>query len=128
VPSAQNIETRAHSVSLDAEGILHVRATTGAEIDLADCVDLIGRIAAMWGVVRRPMLVDMTGIRSVSRDARKYLSGETSQVVSAGALIVMSPLARVIGTFFLGFDRSQNPTRLFASEAEALPWLRGFLP
>ena len=89
---------------------------------------LVARLGATFGLVRRPMLVDTTGLRSMTRDARKYFAGpEASKVVIAGALVVTSPLGRAIGNFFLGFDRSSNPTRLCSSEPEALEWLRGFL-
>ena len=43
------------------------------------------------------------------------------------ALLVGSPLSRVIGNFFVGLNRSTFPLRLFTSEEEAIAWLRTFL-
>jgi hypothetical protein len=86
-------------------------------------------MAQTFGRVRRPTLVDVTALRSISRDARRFFAGpEPVEVVSASAMVVASPLAKAIGNFFIGLNKTSSPTRLFASEGDALEWLRGFLP
>jgi hypothetical protein len=121
-------ETREHTVSLDAEGIVHVRVVAGADVGLEAARDVIQKLGPTFGALRRPVFVDMTGVRTLNREARRYLAGpETSVFVSAVGLLVTSPLARAVGSFFLGINRPPtNPTRLFGCEAEALEWLRGF--
>jgi hypothetical protein len=42
------------------------------------------------------------------------------------ALVVTSPLSRVIGNFLLRIQRPQMPASLFNSEESALRWLKGF--
>jgi hypothetical protein len=44
--------------------------------------------------------------------------------VSAVALIVDTPLSRVLGNFFLAVNKPLYPTRLFDNEASALAWLQ----
>jgi hypothetical protein len=64
----------------------------------------------------------------MSRDCRKYFAGpETARVEASVALLVMSPLTRAIGNFFMGLNKTLVPTRLFTSEDDALIWLREFL-
>jgi hypothetical protein len=41
----------------------------------------------------------------------------------AAALIVSHPLARAIGSFFLGLTRPAVPTRLFPTVEEAAEWV-----
>ena len=124
-----HFETRAQMVHLDAEGIIRASSKPNVDLDLESAQDCVQGLAAILGGVRRPILVDFTDTRSVSRDARKYFAGEeTTRIESAAALLVGSPLARAIGNFFMGFNNPSIPTRLFTSEAEALEWLRGFLP
>jgi hypothetical protein len=116
-------------VHIDAEGIIRASSKPNVDLDLESAQDCVQKLATMLGGVRRPILVDFTDMRSVSRDARKYFAGEeTAKIESAAALLVRSPLARAIGNFFMGFNKPSIPTRLFTSEAEALEWLRGFLP
>ena len=50
------------------------------------------------------------------------------RVSAAVALLIGSPMSRVIGNFYLGFNRPQTPTRLFTDTDEAEAWLRTFLP
>jgi hypothetical protein len=116
------------TVELDVDGIVRIHHKPQAAVDLDDAQELIGMVASAFGR-RRPGLVDLTGVRSLSRGARKYFAGqEASEVVAVCALLVTSPLATAIGNFFMGFDRPLSPTRLFTSEAEALEWLRSSLP
>jgi hypothetical protein len=49
-------------------------------------------------------------------------------VVARAALVIRSPMAKAIGNFFMGLDKTLIPTRLFTSEEEATQWARQFLP
>jgi hypothetical protein len=63
----------------------------------------------------------------MDRAAREYYAGtELAAVVSAAALLISSPVGRVIGTFFLRIAHSATPIRLFTNEQEALAWLEQF--
>jgi hypothetical protein len=44
------------------------------------------------------------------------------------ALLVGSPVTRVIGNFFIGLNKPRWPVRLFRSESDALAWLGGHQP
>ena len=67
----------------------------------------------------------MRHARGIERSARVLYAASTTSV--AVALLVGSPLTRVIGMFFMGLNRPATPTRLFTSEPEALAWLRTFV-
>jgi hypothetical protein len=74
-------------------------------------------------------VVDYRGIASQDRAARAwYASPNTGKHVCAVALLVGSPLSRIIGNFFMGLNKPPFPVRIFGDEAEALAWLTGFLP
>ena len=68
--------------------------------------------------------VDMRGIRSVTKEARQYLSVEGSAYVIAGALLIDSVLNRTIGNIFLTVNKPAVPVRLFTSKEEAFKWLK----
>jgi hypothetical protein len=71
---------------------------------------------------------DMREIRSITREARLFASSaDAIQVVKAVALLIGSPVSRVIGNFFLGINKPPYPTRIFTSEAEALSWLKNII-
>ncbi len=48
-------------------------------------------------------------------------------LVSAVALVVGTPLSRMMGNFFLSVSRPMAPTRLFEDEASELAWLHRFV-
>jgi hypothetical protein len=117
------------AVWMDAEGIIRAQCRHNCDINFEDARESIRKIGAAGAGTPRPTLVDLSGARSMDREARKYFAGaETAKVESAAALLVTSPLARAIGNFFMGMNKTLTPARLFTSEADALAWLRGFLP
>lgn len=93
-------------------------------MELADAREAL---AATWktaGEQRRPVLVDMSHIRGESRAARQHFgSDEAATQYSAVALLVASPVSRVVGSFFLRLVAHKTPTRLFTDEAAAVDWL-----
>ena len=48
------------------------------------------------------------------------------RVWSETALVVGSPVSRVIGNFFVGLNRPKYPLRLFDDQEFATAWLLGF--
>ncbi|MEQ1569384.1 MAG: hypothetical protein ABMA64_27350 [Myxococcota bacterium] len=72
-----------------------------------------------------PVLVQLGGVRSVTREARQFFATDplNLSVASRVALVGSNPVARVIGNFFLGLNRSSLPVRLFGSTEDALTWL-----
>jgi hypothetical protein len=121
-------ELRTSRIWTDPEGILHVEARGGVDQTLDDAKAQIDLHRSDGSAKRRPILVDIRGARSVSRDARAYYAGYASaELYSAAGFIVGSPLSRALGNFFLGLNKPLYPTRLFSTEDEALAWLRQYL-
>ncbi|MBG6181472.1 STAS/SEC14 domain-containing protein [Arthrobacter sp. CAN_A1] len=69
----------------------------------------------------RPVLLEISGVGSISRDARAIFTGSRSS--SAIAVLGTSPVDRVLANFLLGGDPPPCPTRFFTTESEALAWL-----
>ena len=125
--------TRTTRFWLDVDGILHMVVLPNVEESLADAKE--NRLAVTRFVVDGrlpPRLLDLRGMKSSSREAQDYNTssgrpGETEPV----ALIIDSGYSRVAANFFIALRRpwmTQHPNiRFFASESEALIWLRGLL-
>lgn len=74
-----------------------------------------------------PLLVDLTRLRSIERRARQfYGSAEGVAPYLAIALLISSPVTKVIGNFFMGLNKLPRPTKLFTSREEAITWLEGY--
>lgn len=83
------------------------------------------RIAFSEGIDRL-CLIDMRGLKSVTKDAREYLADEGSKCITAGALLIGSALTRTIGNIFLSLNKPPVPTKLFTDVQEAKEWLMRF--
>lgn len=77
---------------------------------------------------KRPVLIDMRAIAGMEREARLYYAdGGGRRVATAAALLIGSPVSRVIANFLISLNRPRIPVQLFTSEADAEKWLKQFL-
>ena len=73
---------------------------------------------------RCSVVVVLDSLTSQDGDARRgYATGMQPALFYAAALIVTSPLARAIGSFFLALSRPAVPTKLFESVEDAVAWV-----
>ena len=122
------IKTSIGKMWLDEEGIIREKVHAGSVIDLDVSKEEIAAYAVLCKNEVRPLLVDIRNVKSVTGEARSHLAGEEgAKVTRAIALLIGSPLSRIMGNFFLGLNKPSFPSKLFTSEEEALIWLRGFL-
>ena len=85
----------------------------------------LDQVQALGIALPRPTLVGMGRVSKVTRGARQaFAVGEVNgQLTNRVALITSSPTSRIIGNFFLGWNRGHKPTRLFEDEAAAVAWV-----
>lgn len=74
-----------------------------------------------------PTMIYLTGVKSVNKAARAYLSDEGIQLMTAGAFIVSSPLTKMLGNVFVKINQPKVPAKLFTDEKSAAEWLRSLL-
>jgi len=122
------LDVRSQKIRLEEDGIVRAKLKPHVDVDLTDAEEAVSAIASLCQGVRRPVLVDITEVKSMTRECRVYFAGpETAKVEAAAALLIRSPLTKAIGNFFMGLNKPLFPTRLFTSESEAIGWLSSFL-
>ena len=72
----------------------------------------------------RPTFADIRALRSADLASQRAVSQELNDIVSCMALLVDSPVTRVIGNFFLRVLGPSYPVRVFRDEDAARAWLR----
>jgi len=111
--------------SMGEDGILRLQLARGTVIDL----DLVKRIEArareLTGEKPGPMLVHGDNARNIDRAARRYLANVVGP--TAQAVVVNSPIGRMIAGVFIGLSRESLPRRTFATEEAAVEWLKGYV-
>ena len=99
----------------------------GAEISLEDAKEMVAAGRDLIEGIRRPILTDISDVKSVTRQAREHFASEEAERnCLASGVVVSSPVSRAIGNFFLGMLKHSFPVKLFDSHEKALEWLKRF--
>lgn len=109
-------------VSLE-DGFISLVLPPGAVITGGIAARAASEFEELTGSGMMPLLLELTGIESITRSARSVFGGAHS--ASAVAVLGSSQVDRVIANFLLGGDLPSCPTRYFSSRTEALSWLEG---
>ncbi|MFZ1287979.1 MAG: STAS/SEC14 domain-containing protein [Candidatus Phosphoribacter sp.] len=113
-------------VWLRPDGIVQIVWGPRVTMGLEDAVAAVDAVAELTGGRRSPLLVDAREPGGPDRPARAEFL-RRGEIVSAVALIVVSPLSRIMGNFALNLNKPSAPVRLFDDEASALVWLLEFV-
>jgi hypothetical protein len=112
----------------EEEGIIIATFEDGAEIGVEDARGCTRAMIQVSNGKPSPLLVDFTGLKSQSKECRDYFANDPTHVKTyvAVAILVTSPLSRIVANFFLGINKPIRPTKLFEDRALAIEWLRGY--
>lgn len=126
---SDEVHVRVARLWLGDDGIVRIMHFPGAEVSLEDARATMDAYLQIRDGASRPLLVGTQGMKALDRGARAlYASEESARVATAVGLIVDTSVSRVLGNFYLGLSKPHIPSRLFNDEAEALDWLKRFLP
>lgn len=127
-PPAEARELSKFWTWMGPDGICRTKTKDQAEISLEEARENSATVNSFFRGQKYPLLVDARTIKYISKDARKQfaVNGRETSITSF-ALMVKSPLSRVIGNFFMGLNKPSIPARLFDDEQEAIAWLKKFI-
>ncbi len=125
--SGQETYEQKGNITMDENNIIHFDYRHHVDITLEDAMIEVAFCAEVGGGEKVAALVNITNARSVNQEARQYYSSEDAKrVYKAVALIVNSPVSKMLGNFFLGLNKPPMPLKLFNSAKEGIAWLKGF--
>ena len=121
------ITTRTAEISYNPiSRIVTMRILDDADIELADALQNHEAVKMLTKTDRYLVLVDGRVNLSVSRDARAF-SAEARESCIATAFLITSTANKLIGNFYINFNRPSIPTRIFSTEEKAIEWLQELL-
>lgn len=109
---------------LRPDGVVHLVWAPAIELHLEDAIASVKAMTTLTGGKRSPLLVDASTVGTQDRAARNEFVSR-GDLVSGVALIVTTPLSRLMGNFFIAVSKPVVATRLFEDEASAVAWLKG---
>jgi hypothetical protein len=122
----KEISTGTGTLWVDEDGIVRVHVSPGARLTLAETKENLATLDELQIEDQRPLLVDIREMHYIDRESRELFASATG--VSAVAVLIGSPISKVIGSLFIGLNRTSVPIKLCTSESEAIEWLKGYLP
>jgi len=126
----KEIKTRNALISYDEKnGIIRAIYAPGTEEVLEDAENNLSAVGKISKGRKFPILI-IGDHKSMSRNARVFYTTEAPKFVTAIAVLIHSPIQKVIASFLLSLNRKINKNefqlKFFNSEKEALLWLRKF--
>jgi hypothetical protein len=112
------------TITLGQDSIVRIRWVAATTITEAAARRSLELFAEASGSRRLPLLVDMSEVKAMTREARGVFADDRAML--ALALVGQSPVVQVIANFALGLSRPSVPTKFFTSAQEAETWLLGF--
>lgn len=103
-------------------GILRITLRPQGRITAEDGTLVRERYLALTGGTGGAVLLQITGVESVSRDAVRFFS--EAATITACAILGSTPVDRVIAHGRRGLPSPPCPTQYFSDEQAAMEWLR----
>lgn len=127
-PPNNALNLKAFYTWMGTDGICRTVTKPMAEVNLDEAMENSAAVTSFFKNRKFPLLIDSRNIKYMSREARKYFSTNGRDTkINCFAVLVKSPISRVIGNFFMGLNKPEVPARLFDSEADAVTWLKQYL-
>ncbi len=127
-PPEDATETTAFWTWMGKDGICRTKTKPLAVITLKEAMENSVAVSSFYKDKKFPLLIDARNIKYMEREARQHFSTNGRETkINCFAVMVKSPLSRLIGNFFMGLNKPAIPARLFDDENEAVKWLKQYI-
>ncbi|WP_317897296.1 DUF7793 family protein [Aurantibacillus circumpalustris] len=128
IPPENATEITAFWTWMGEDGICRTKTKPMAEISIKEAIENSAAVSSYYTDKKFPLLIDARNIKYMEREARKHFSTNGRDIkINCFAIMVKSPLSRMIGNFFMGLNKPFIPARLFDEEDKAIKWLKEYL-
>lgn len=119
----QIVRTPKAVISYNNKGLLKIVLTDFDEITVEDVIEQRKVAFELTGGNPHVVLAIAGRRTSATKEAREYSSSHIPEGRLAEAVLIKSLPVRLMGKFFINFNKPTVPTRLFETENEGLEWL-----
>ncbi|WP_276368957.1 hypothetical protein [Chryseolinea sp. H1M3-3] len=104
-------------------GIVYFVYKPNTSLDLHAAKQIVADRIKFQKQVDYPVYCDIREMKKADKEARDFLAKEGSSYTKGVAIIVDSPMTKIIGNFYLGLNKPTTPTKMFTDKREALEYL-----
>jgi hypothetical protein len=100
----------------------------GVSIDLRAAKQIVEERTRFLNHKYYPLVTDIRGVRYFEKSARDYFALEGTHLIKCAAVLVESPISKLMAKFYISVNKPVLPTRIFTDMDDALEFARHFLP
>lgn len=115
-------KTQISHIWLESDHIVHAKFLPGAVVTLEKTKEMFNVFLELLGDKGAFFLIDIRKVKSSERESRVFVAKEERPKNLGTAILVNSPVSRVIGNFFMGLNKPPFPVKLVTSEEKAFEW------
>lgn len=112
--------------TISKEGNTIVLRYKEKHVDIAACYEFLEWCQKNIPGEKYPMLNILHPNNTFTEDAKKFSANEGVSYSISEAFVLNNGMLKILGNFYLRFNRPKVPTRLFSNEEEARKWLDTF--
>lgn len=121
-------QLKSYSISLREDGLIQIDINAEAEVTLEEVIEGTDYIMSVVEDRKFPVLFIAKEFSVPSSESRDYLAKKESLPYSlADAYVICSFPQKLIGNFYLKFNKPGRPTKIFTDKDEAIKWLKTFV-
>ncbi|AGA78937.1 hypothetical protein [Echinicola vietnamensis] len=121
----QYITTNTQEFQLLDNGIIFSRVLPNKYLELEDGRENLKAVATLAPGKRVAIVVDISQAKGISKECRAlYGTKQCAEIQYAAGIVAKSKFSKLLGKFFLGFNKPLFPIRLFSDSTMAMEWLK----
>lgn len=112
------------TISMLESSIIKIDMSSGAVIDLDECVKITNAIGDLTDKKKALILMISGNTTSFTSEARAFSASEAGSIYTiADAMIVKNLAQKITVSFYLKINKPIRPSKAFNSESDAIKWL-----
>ena len=112
---------------LRADGILEMHCSDDAIFDTSHIQELVSKIGVMTNGKKCKQITIAGAYTSVTKEGREYMATDEAVLfTTVEAYVIQSLAQRILGNFYLKFNKPKVPTKMFTDREKAEKWLKNY--
>lgn len=125
IAQSEIISFEGYTIFLRNDNIIQLQFKDGFSGEVEDAINIVNTIKKLGNGIKYPLLVIYADDNLFSKETREYTaSNEVSKFIKADALVMKNLAIKIIGNFYLKFNKPTRPTRVFVDAETAVQWLK----
>ena len=111
-------------ISITEEDLYYIQIKSAVEITLEKAKEIIAAMIKLGGNKKLPALIECDSFSLPTKEAREFLAEKNaSPNAISEAYVIKSTAQKIVGNFYLQFDKPGRPTKMFNEMDKAIEWL-----